>query len=480
MIYFIVPVCLTSQISAEKRLKDYVDLISRDKNFSGSLLSIKLINCDSGTTIFEFYPDLMMIPASILKVITTGTGLINLGKDYFFRTSLFHDGTIAPDSVLNGNLYVVGGGDPSFGSKNFPKTLPDTVFKKIVQGLKNAGLTKINGKILIDNSYFDGIYSTSETIHPSWEWEDIGSHYGAGVHGLNFCENAFAAKILCKDSAKVEIRLEYPYSKTVMPEIVSDIIIVHKDSLANVVSFSSPTGNKYVIRGEIPLGKELDLNCALQNPSGVFEFWLKKYLNSNGITIYKGIDSVSNRERRLITEIKSPPFHELAKFTNYVSNNLFADAVFKNISKIKTGDASFSKSSENMTELLKSLKLNMQNIRIIDGSGLSRRNFVTTEFMCKYLRAVKAHIPDFHLFLPSPGTDKSTLRSFMSSYSGKENKERIFLKSGSMTGVLNYAGYIVNKKGETMCVAIMTNNFIGKTKDLRPKLEKLIYLISEL
>jgi D-alanyl-D-alanine carboxypeptidase len=49
-----------------------------------------------------------------------------------------------------------------------------------------------------------------------------------------------------------------------------------------------------------------------------------------------------------------------------------------------------------------------------------------------------------------------------------------------MTGVLNYAGYIINKKGETMCVAIMTNNFICKTKDLRPKLEKLIYLITEL
>jgi len=480
LIYFIVPVCLTSQISDEKRLKDYVDLFSQDKNLKGSLLSIKVINCETGTTIFEFLPDLIMIPASIQKVITTGAGLINLGKDYTFKTSVFHDGTIEPDSVLNGNLYVVGGGDPSFGSKNFPESVPDTVFKKIIQGIKKAGLAKIKGKIVVDNSYFDGNYSVSETVHPSWEWEDIGSSYGTGVHGLNFCENAFIAKISCKESSKVKISLEYPYTKTVMPEVVSDIIIIHKDSLANVMPFSSPTGNKYIIRGEMPSGKELDLDCALQNPSVVFEFWLKNYLNSNGIPIYNGIDSVSNREKRLITEIKSPPFHELAKFTNYVSNNLFADAVFKNISKIKTGDASFSKSSMNMTELLKSLKLNTQHIRIIDGSGLSRHNFVTTGFMCEYLRAVKVYIPDFHLSLPSPGTDKSTLRYFMSSYSSKGNKERVFLKSGSMTGVLNYAGYIINKKGETMCVAIMTNNFICKTKDLRPKLEKLIYLITEL
>jgi D-alanyl-D-alanine carboxypeptidase len=66
------------------------------------------------------------------------------------------------------------------------------------------------------------------------------------------------------------------------------------------------------------------------------------------------------------------------------------------------------------------------------------------------------------------------------SASDKNAKERVFLKSGSMTGVLNYAGYVINKKGETMCVTIMTNNFLCKTKVLRPKLERLVFLISEL
>jgi D-alanyl-D-alanine carboxypeptidase/D-alanyl-D-alanine-endopeptidase (penicillin-binding protein 4) len=422
-----------------------------------------------------------MIPASIQKLITTGTGFVNLGENHTFKTSVFCDGTVTADSVLDGNLYIAGGGDPSLGSKNFPEAAPEIVFNKIARELKNAGLAEINGRIIVDDSYFDGNHTVAETVHPSWEWEDVGSYYGTGVRGLNFCENAFTVKISGKEPSAIAVRPEYPYSEAAMPDIVSDITIIHKDSLPGVMPFSSPEAKRYIVRGEIPSGKEIELDCALQNPSEAFEFWLRNYLNSAGIPVYDSVygDSAANRERRLITEIESPAYRELAKFANHVSNNLFADVFFKSISKVTTGDASFAKSAANMDSLLKVLKINTRDIRIVDGSGLSRHNLLTAGFMCEYLRTVKRHIPDFQLSLPSPGKDKSTLKYFMSNYSGK-HAERIFLKSGSMTGVLNYAGYIVNKKGETMCVAIMTNNFICKTKDLRPKLEKLVYLISEL
>jgi D-alanyl-D-alanine carboxypeptidase/D-alanyl-D-alanine-endopeptidase (penicillin-binding protein 4) len=473
---------VTSQISAEKRLFDYVNTIVNDKNLKGAFFGIKLVDCSTGKTIFEHNPELKMIPASIQKVITTGTGFAGLGDNYTFKTSVEHDGTVVADSVLDGNLYITGGGDPSTGSENFPETASGFIFDKIVSVLKNAGIATINGRITVDDSYFDGNRSTSETVHPSWEWEDIGSYYGTGIHGLNFCENFFTANISCNESTGIVITPEYPYSEVVMPGIVSDIAIIHKDSLPDIASFSSPETNRYIIRGEMPAGKDVELDCALQNPSVAFEFWLRNHLNNNGITtMYNTVDSAFDSEKHLLTEIESPPYRELAKFTNYVSNNLFADAIFKNISKQRTGESSFSKSAENMHDFLnKTLNLNTQDIRIVDGSGLSRHNLTTVEFICEYLRAIKLHVPGFHLSLPSPNTDKSTLKHFMARYSNTNNKERIFLKSGSMTGVLNYAGYIINKKGETVCLAIMTNNFLCKTKELRPKLERLVYLISEL
>jgi D-alanyl-D-alanine carboxypeptidase/D-alanyl-D-alanine-endopeptidase (penicillin-binding protein 4) len=483
---FLLPFCflcshITAQVSADKKLNDYVNTIINEKHLKGAFFSVKLVSLETGKTIFEYNPEIKMIPASIQKVITTGIGLVSLGENYTFKTPVYYDGTITADSVVNGNLYVVGGGDPALGSKNFPDASPETVFNKIASGLKNAGISVISGKIIADDSYFDGNHSTSETVHPSWELEDIGSHYGAGVHGLNFCENAFTVKISCKESAGIVIRPEYPYSEIVMPNIISDITMIHRDSLPDVVPFSSPEANRYILRGDMPAEKETWLDCALQNPAGAFAFWLREYLNYAGIHVYyNSFDSAGYSKKYLLTEIESPPYKELARFINYTSNNLFADAVFKNISKITTGETSFAKSSTNMNSLLKTLKLNTQDIRIVDGSGLSRHNLITAGFMCEYLRAIKQHVPDFHLSLPSPGTEKSTLRYFMSSYTGKNVKERIFLKSGSMTGVLNYAGYIVDKSGNIMCVTIMTNNFTCKTKDIKPKLERLVYLISEM
>ncbi|MDR1897857.1 MAG: D-alanyl-D-alanine carboxypeptidase/D-alanyl-D-alanine-endopeptidase [Prevotellaceae bacterium] len=477
LIYFITSFDVIAQVSGDNKFHDYVNSLKRDKKIKGSLLSIKLVNCATGASIFEYQPDLRMIPASIQKVVTTGMGLVSLGRDYTFKTLLYYDGEISADSVLNGNLYVVGGGDPSLGAKDFLESGTDAVFSQITEKLKNAGLTVIKGKIFVDDSYFNGEYRTGESVNASWEWEDIGSYYGSGVHGLNFFENTFTAKIVCTEASGINLRMEYPYTEVIMPEVVSDIVVIHKDSLPEIFSFSSPASDSYLIRGKIPAsGKEISLNCALQNPAVAFEFWLRNYLISNNISVYD-TDSLSGVERHLIAEIESPPLSKIAEYANYVSNNLFADAVFKNISKTINGTATFSASAETMIELLKNQKLNTQNIRIIDGSGLSRHNYVTANFMCDYLKMIKQQIPDFHNFLPSPGTNKSTLRNFMTNYS---DKNRIFLKSGSMTGVLNYAGYIVNKKGETLCVTVMVNNFLCKTKDLRPQLERLIHLMSKL
>jgi D-alanyl-D-alanine carboxypeptidase/D-alanyl-D-alanine-endopeptidase (penicillin-binding protein 4) len=466
-------------MSGEKRLSDYVHSIVRSKNLGGAFFSIKLVDYTSGKTLFEYNPQLRMIPASTQKAITTGIGLTVLGEYYTFKTRVYYDGTVGVDSILYGNLYIIGGGDPTLGSENFPISTPETVFDKIVRGLKSVGIAGVYGNVITDNSYFDSERSTSETVHPSWEREDMGSHYGAGVHGLNFCENYFTTTISNKTSAGIVIRPDYPYIRTATSEIVSDVTIIHRDSLPSLTSFSSPDACRYLIRGELPAGKEVELDCALQNPAVALEFWLSDYFAGKGIPIYnKGIDLTFEREKRLLMEIESPPYYELARFANYTSNNLVADAVFKNISKQTTGECSFSKSAECIHSILQAMNLDVQNIRIVDGSGLSRQNLMTSEFMCGFLRAIEERIPGFHFSLPSPGTDKSTLKYFMTTYP-TETRKRIFLKSGSMTGVMNYAGYIVSKSGKTMCITVMANNFLCPKRTLKPVLEQLVYLISD-
>jgi D-alanyl-D-alanine carboxypeptidase/D-alanyl-D-alanine-endopeptidase (penicillin-binding protein 4) len=122
--------------------------------------------------------------------------------------------------------------------------------------------------------------------------------------------------------------------------------------------------------------------------------------------------------------------------------------------------------------------IDTKHIVLLDGSGLSRQNFISTDFMCSYLLKLYSMYASFEQIIPAPG-EKGQLTNFMSNYPQK-NRSRVHLKSGSMTGVLNYAGYVKNKKGDTLCVTVMTNNFACKVSKIRPKFEKLIFLISNL
>ncbi|MDR0559588.1 MAG: D-alanyl-D-alanine carboxypeptidase/D-alanyl-D-alanine-endopeptidase [Prevotellaceae bacterium] len=476
ILLFIIPFQLFSQISAEKKLRDCVESLCNDKKLKGSLFSMKLINCETGATVFEYQPDRKLIPASIQKLLTAGIALENLGKNHVFSTTVSCDGYISADSSLYGNVYIAGGGDPTFCSEKFLKIATDTLFEQILSSFFNAGFYKINGKIIIDDSYFNGKHNVSEPVHPSWEWEDIGNYYGAGVYGLNFNENTFTVKVSCSDNSVIDMHCEYPCNEHIMSQLVTDINIVSRDSSANFSSASSFLSSNYLIYGEIPVGQTVEINCSMQNPAEVFTFWFNDYLHSRGITVKNEITAQSS-EKYVIYEIKSPKLSSIAKSALHTSNNLFSDAIFRNLARHKTEDPSFSGAAKTLTKLLKNHKLNVDDIHIVDGSGLSRHNLLTANFMCDYLREIKRSIPDFNSYLPSPGSENSTLKYFMSNYSGKN---RIFLKSGSMTGVLNYAGYIVGKNGATMCLTVMTNNFLCKTRDLRPKLEHLISLAAEL
>jgi len=459
-----------------QKLSNYISTIKNDNKLKGSLFSIKVTDCASGKTIFSQNSDLRMVPASIQKTITTGVALEKLGNNYTYTTSIYYDGEIK-DSVLTGNIYIEGGGDPSLGSPNFTGTVTDSIFNKISNALVNKGICTIKGEIIVKSDYYNCHYSTEEYIHPTWEWEDIGSYYGTALRGFNFHENYFTTHITCNSATNINTYADMPYPMS--PDILYDLSIIHKDSVAELLAVSSPLSSPYIIRGKIPAnGKETKIDAALQHPGDAFIFWLRSYLMSKGINVDNQIQQ-EKPEKHLLAEIKSPPLSEIAMHTNYTSSNLYADALFKGMAKEKNGKCTFDESAKTMEEYLKAMGLKTSGIRLVDGSGLSRHNYITADFMCEYLRKIKQTNKNFHHSLPYPGADKSTLKYFMSGYKNKRSNS-IFLKSGSMTGVVNYAGYITGKNGEVMCVTIMTNNFLCKTREMRPVLERVVYLISEM
>lgn len=475
--------CPWNSVSAQpsatslQKLTAYVNELKNDPDIKNSLFSIKVVNGTNKKIVVDHQANLRLIPASVQKMVTTGAGFLVLGKEYVFNTRLAYQGRVVGDSCLLGTLYIVGGGDPTLGSTGFPNTAADSVFSFFAHALKRAGIKQIDGSIVANASYLDG-----ESVHPSWEWEDLGSYYGAGTTGLCFCENSFCVHVSTNSLVRDSVRIVHGYPFYSDQTFLNEVTPSHADSTPNLSIFSSPLSQQYLIKGQLPAsGKSIKMDGALQNPPLACATQFTNFLRLHGFVVtglpgssHQPVDSTVLHE---ITRWLSPPYKEIAKSTNAYSNNVFADMILKNVAKVRTGKTDYTQSVNTLMDLLKVQQLAVNEVKIADGSGLSRQNLLTADFLCDYLAMISKQSPDFIQSLPVPG-EKGTFQNFMSGYSAT-TRRRVQLKSGSMTGVINYAGYVRNKKNETQYVTIMVNNFNCKTAVVRKKLEKLIYLLTE-
>ncbi|MGB1218056.1 MAG: D-alanyl-D-alanine carboxypeptidase/D-alanyl-D-alanine endopeptidase, partial [Saprospiraceae bacterium] len=150
-------------------------------------LGISVVDLDTGEEVFSYDSQRALSPASSMKVITTSTGLMLLGADFKFKTEIQYDGNISEDGILDGNIYIKGFGDPSLGSAKPEGTLTyQGISKLFAEKIKEKGIKEIKGKIIGDESYYQ-----SPPLPASWQWEDLGNYYGAGVSALNMNANTY-------------------------------------------------------------------------------------------------------------------------------------------------------------------------------------------------------------------------------------------------------------------------------------------------
>ena len=125
-----------------------------------------------------------MVPASNLKLVTTGTALHALGPDFRFETGIGYTGTVE-DGTLHGDVYIIGGGDPTIGVTDTVAVKPDALFWRWKSLLKDAGISRIDGRIIGDGRAYEGHLENT-----TWGYDDTGTYYGAGCNALSYYENA--------------------------------------------------------------------------------------------------------------------------------------------------------------------------------------------------------------------------------------------------------------------------------------------------
>ena len=199
-------------------------------------------------------------------------------------------------------------------------------------------------------------------------------------------------------------------------------------------------------------------------------------------------DSTALKDLEILGSTLSPTLDRIAFETNHASNNLFAETLLRTLGKDLKGSSCYDSSYLALNDILKKLSIETDTVQIQDGSGLSRQNYISPDFICDFLEAMAGTkvCNEFVRSLPSPGFNGS-LNYNMSGYPATF-RSRIKVKSGSMNGVRCYSGYILpadsvmNKNGsqteglpaDTIIFSIMTNNCTSPTWKVRPMLDKLM------
>ncbi len=444
----------------------------------GASFSLIVKDVQDGKTVCSYDTDRLQSPASVLKTVATATALEILGEDYRYPTTLEYDGTLE-NGTLKGNLYIKGSGDPSLGSSHFA---PDQneFLSAWIAALQKAGIRRITGSIISDESIFD-----TEGASVKWLREDMGNYYAPGSYGLSVFDNMYklslqtgavgSVPVLKGTEPNIPFIRFKNYLKTASVSSDSAYIIgAPLDDVRYLYGVLPANRETYVLKGDIP------------DPALYLAHYLTDRLRQIGIQVdgapscYR-IEAEENRwnkkERKEIVTTYSPTLREIASVCNHVSHNLYADALLKTIGlqyKPRKNEviSSFGRGVQVVKEYWEKKGLDVFSLRMNDGSGLAPADKVSAGFMGEllaYMATESAVSEAFIASLPQAGIEGS-VRNFLK---GSKLQGKVRLKSGGITGVRSYAGYIT-EDGKTYAVAIFSNNYSCPMNRMTGALEKLL------
>jgi D-alanyl-D-alanine carboxypeptidase/D-alanyl-D-alanine-endopeptidase (penicillin-binding protein 4) len=465
-----------------ERLQKLVDSVQNDVEIRSGIVAASIRSTQTGEYKLQFNAYKSVNSASTLKLVSTASALSVLSPNYRFQTFIEYDGSII-DSVLQGNIYIRGTGDPSLGSARVGMNL-DEVTNLFVQKIKSFGIKKINGYILGDGSIF-----SENTLADSWTWSDIGNYYGAGVNGLNINENFY--QIYFKQS--INIGDSAPILR-VIPEIpnmigINKVMIAERGSGDNVNIYATPFGNTFLWKGTIPAGEnEFSVKGAIPDPAYFFAYQIqKKFIESGGVLTnqttpfqnYKRQAGYYPKSRFQLFAYDSPQISILAKECNFQSINLYADALLKTVGYTLSKDGSFESAINSEKQLWTQKGVDLQGFMIKDGSGLSPSGVLTANNLADILYAMKsdASFNDFYASIPVVGIN-GTVQNLAK---GSKAAGNVRAKSGSISNTRAFSGYFTASNGEMMSFAYIINRYAdGADKKVRKYLEEMIKLMVEI
>lgn len=446
---------LTQKI--EKAFKE----LENDPNIKNGIVSLTVMDQKTGEIVFAKSEQIGLVPASTLKTITSATAYSILGSNFTYNTDLSYTGKIDENGTLNGDVIIKGSGDPTLGSDRYKQSNADVLLQRWITAIKKNGIKRIIGRIIGDDLLFNG-----QQAPGGWTWIDLGNYYGAGVSSLNWRENTFNVVLSPGSKVGEPVNLLRTEPDVSYLRILNEVKTGKPGSGDQVYAYSAPYSSIIYLRGTYGIDLNKKINVSLPNGAHDMVLNLKQSLEEEGITVDK--EAVTSFllshsgiqlpvQTNLLDRYTSPTLNQIAYWFNRKSINLYGEALLKTIA-IKENQDPATQEICKWEEKYWEEKLGIQpgELRIKDGSGLSPETRVTTLAMTKILNyaSTQPWFTGFHESLPVNNGMK--------------------MKSGTIGGVLAYAGYHTSSTGKPLVFSLIINNYTGSAPSMRQKMFKTL------
>lgn len=441
---------------SQTNLSQAIDQALSKRCLDSSQTGVSVLSLPSGNVLHAYNVDTPLLPASVMKLVTTAAALHYLGPEYRFQTRVLHTGQRV-GNVIQGDLVLVGGGDP--------KISPQMLWH-IADQLKKSGVDEVSGNLIADVHFFDS-YDHS----PDWE-DDGGSQraYNAKIGALSINYNIVAVHIRPGNQTGTPLNVWLEPAATYMT--INNQGKTLQRSRNTVSARRSEGLEMQAVAAALPDTVQIDVHGSLRtdaserviylnvdNPSRFTIETFRAYLQQVGIRV-AGMTEIRSvpLNGTLIYRHESPPLSWILKELNTYSNNFMAEQVLKTISAhISKIPGSNMQSAELVKQFFASNGVSLRDIYLADGSGLSRNNRLTVRTVTDLLKTMYQRFdigPDFMSALRVMGAEGAPSKRFANSPA----KARVRAKTGTLSGVSTLAGYVASANDRVYAYALFLNN----------------------
>lgn len=457
---------LSSVSYSQSGLKARIDSLLCDSMFQATAASINVYDLTAGKPLYQNKIKLLLKPASNMKVITTSAALCFLGPEYQFQTNLYYTGNVTSDSVLTGDIYVEGKGDPDFGLADLDS---------LVNNIRLLGIREIKGHIYADVSYMDSLFWGK-----GWMWDDDPSTDAPYLSPLNINSN----------TVTVNITPGFPGTPAVVktiPETPFFRIINHSLTISGDSSTFKwdrdwlHRENDIVLTGYLPMkSSPVTEDINVYDPARYFLTLLKERMEFSRMLVLGTLEEARVPQNAKLFYTFNRPYGQVIVNLNKTSDNLSAEMTLRAMAYRFFGKPATPENGIKLVDSLITLSgLKYKDYRIVDGSGVSHYNLVTTELLLNVLKYIYYSRPMLFGILynsfPNAGVDGS-LEKRMKNTLAFNN---LHAKTGSLSGVNSLSGYVTAQNKHLLAFSAIIQNYVGSAQRAIKILDEVGRILAE-